>query len=104
MSGGQAIVEAEVRELVRLRGIDPAADPSAVSALVDEVVADYLRSGRHVSPAAARRRRRAVSRAVYDAIAGFGPLQPLLDDPDRRGDLDQRAGPGVRRPGAGAPS
>ncbi len=39
----------------------------------------------------------ASSRAILDAIAGFGPLQPYFDDPVGRGDLDQRAGPRVRR-------
>jgi len=34
-------VEAEVRELVRHRGLDPFADSAAVRRLVDEVVTDY---------------------------------------------------------------
>ena len=36
-----AVVEDEVRELVRRRGLDPVADPSAVRRLVDEVIAEY---------------------------------------------------------------
>lgn len=73
-------VEAEVRELVRRRGLDPLVDRSAVRRLVAEVIADYdersLRSALLPladGPAAAR--------AVYDAVAGFGPLQQYLDDP-----------------------
>jgi pilus assembly protein CpaF len=75
-----AVVEDEVRELVRRRGLDPVADPASVRRLVDEVVADY--DERSVAgtlpqlvdiPAAAR--------AVFDSVAGFGPLQKYLDDP-----------------------
>ena len=43
MSTAQAIVEDEVRELVRRRGIDPGAEGGAVRQLVDEVVGDYSR-------------------------------------------------------------
>jgi hypothetical protein len=35
------VVEAEVRELVRRRGLDPLVDADAVRALVAEVLADY---------------------------------------------------------------
>jgi len=73
-------VEAEVRELVRRRGLDPVQDRAAVRRLVEEVVSDYddraLSSSMPPltdSPKAAR--------AVYDAVAGFGPLQRHLDDP-----------------------
>jgi pilus assembly protein CpaF len=73
-----AIVEREVRELVRRRGLDPAHDHAAVRRLVDEVVTDYderaLASTLPPLPGAA-------ARHVYDAVAGFGPLQPYLDDP-----------------------
>jgi pilus assembly protein CpaF len=36
-----AVVEDEVRELVRRRRLDPVADPAAVRRLVDEVIAEY---------------------------------------------------------------
>jgi pilus assembly protein CpaF len=75
-----AVVEDEVRELVRRRGLDPAVDAAAVRRLVDEVVADYderTLTG-HLPPLPERP---AAVRAVYDAVAGFGPLQPYLDDP-----------------------
>jgi pilus assembly protein CpaF len=36
-----AVVDDEVRELVRRRGIDPVEQPAAVRRLVDEVIADY---------------------------------------------------------------
>jgi hypothetical protein len=36
-----SVIEREVRELVRRRGLDPASDQSRVRRLVDEVFADY---------------------------------------------------------------
>jgi pilus assembly protein CpaF len=73
-------VEAEVRELVRRRGLDPVQDRVQVRHLVDEVVRDYderaLSSSLAPLPDPA-----AAARSVYDAVAGFGPLQRHLDDP-----------------------
>jgi pilus assembly protein CpaF len=74
------LIEGEVRELVRRRGLDPARDGSAIRRLVDEVVSDYdERTLTGALPPLADTTRTA--RAVYDAVAGFGPLQPFLDDP-----------------------
>jgi pilus assembly protein CpaF len=76
-----AVVEGEVRELVRRRGLDPLADAPAMRALVGEVMADYeqrsLSGGLRpiVDPESA-------ARQVLDAVAGFGPLQRYLDDPE----------------------
>ncbi len=73
-------VEDEVRELVRRRGLDPVADPAAVRRLVDEVITDYdERSLSGTLPQLADRGQAA--RQVFDAVAGFGPLQKYLDDP-----------------------
>jgi pilus assembly protein CpaF len=73
-------VEDEVRELVRRRGLDPVADPAAVRRLVDEVITDYdERSLSGSLPQLADARQAA--RQVFDAVAGFGPLQKYLDDP-----------------------
>jgi len=73
-------VEAEVRELVRRRGLDPVQDRQAMRRLIDEVVVDYderaLTSTLPPLPDP-----RTAARAVYDAVAGFGPLQRHLDDP-----------------------
>jgi pilus assembly protein CpaF len=73
-------VEAEVRELVRRRGLDPVQDRMQVRRLVDEVVTDYddrtLTSSLPALPD-----RQSAARAVYDSVAGFGPLQRHLDDP-----------------------
>jgi pilus assembly protein CpaF len=74
------VVEDEVRELVRRRGLDPIAEPRAVRRLVEEVLTEYdERSLTSTLPPLADRR--ATAREVFDAVAGFGPLQRYLDDP-----------------------
>jgi pilus assembly protein CpaF len=78
--GAVDTVEAEVRELVRRRGLDPVSDQAAVRRLVDEVVTEYdERTLTSALPPLADRGQ--AVRAVYDAVAGFGPLQRHLDDP-----------------------
>jgi pilus assembly protein CpaF len=77
---GLAIVEGEVRELVRRRGIDPVAEPGVVRRLIDDVIADYLdRAVTSALPPLGDATQ--LARAILDAVAGFGPLQPFLDDP-----------------------
>ena len=74
------IIDAEVRDVVRREGIDPVADPIAIRAIVDNVIASY--DERSLSrPLAALGDSQSVARTVLDAVAGFGPLQPYLDDP-----------------------
>jgi pilus assembly protein CpaF len=74
-----AVVEVEVRELVRCRGIDPFSDDIAVRRLVDDVIADYEdRSATGAMPLLLDPT--SVARQVYDAVAGLGLLQPFLDD------------------------
>ena len=74
------VVEDEVRELVRRRGLDPSTNAAAVRLLVEEVVTDYdERTLTSSLPPILDRP--AAMRSVYDAVAGFGPLQPYLDDP-----------------------
>lgn len=82
MTAPAAIVEDEVRELIRLRGVDPARDGSAaVERLIDEVISDYETRVQSSSlPRIADRSR--VRKSVLDQVAGYGPLQPLLDDPE----------------------
>ena len=80
MATGLAIVEGEVRELIRRRGIDPQAEVETVYRLIDEVTADYLdRSVNAALPPLGDVS--AVARSLRDAVCGFGPLQPFLDDP-----------------------
>ncbi len=75
-----AIVEDEVRELVRRRGLDPDREPSRLRSLVEDVVADYdersLLGTLPPLPGAG------VVKAVLDAVGGLGPLQEHLDDPE----------------------
>ncbi|MCW2779469.1 MAG: type secretion system protein [Frankiales bacterium] len=73
-------VEAEVRELVRRRGLDPVSDRPAVLRLVHEVTAEYDERAL-TSALAPLTDRESTIRVVYDAVAGFGPLQRHLDDP-----------------------
>src|SRR5919107_3319211 len=75
-----AQVELEVRELVRRSGVDPVREGPTVRRLVDQVVNDYdERSLSGGLPVLADREQAA--RRVWDAVAGFGPLQRYLDDP-----------------------
>ncbi|GAB3593303.1 ATPase, T2SS/T4P/T4SS family [Angustibacter peucedani] len=73
-------VESDVRELVRRSGIDPIRDGGAVRRMVEDAVQDYedRSAGGHLPPVADRAD---VVRHVWDAVAGFGALQPFLDDP-----------------------
>lgn len=80
-AGGEAAaVAAEVRDLVRQRSLDPVLEPQAARALVEQVVAGYQDraaiSGLPALPDPA-----ATVRAVFDQLAGFGPLQRFFEDP-----------------------
>ena len=75
------VVDGEVRELIRRRGLDPFTDPAPVRALVRDVVADYSeRSLTSALPPVGDAD--GVVRDVLDRVAGFGPLQRWLDDPE----------------------
>jgi pilus assembly protein CpaF len=77
-----SLLESEVRELVRRRGIDPAKDGSgSVESLFDEVLHDYEKRAESSSLPRVRDRG-AIKKAVVDRVAGLGPLQSLLDDPE----------------------
>lgn len=73
------LIEDEVREQLRVQGVDPGVDPEAVRGIVDQVVASAevarARAGLPVSSPGHE------AKAVFDAVAGFGPLQEYLDDP-----------------------
>lgn len=78
---GARILEHEVRELVRRRGLDPIGDRAGLSSLVTDAVGDYAtRASVGVVPPLADPA--AAAQAVTDAVGGFGPLQPYLDDPE----------------------
>lgn len=80
MADAVAHVESEVRELIRRSGLDPARQTAGIETLVRDAVADYdarsLVSGLPALP-----NRDAAVKSILDAVAGFGPLQRYLDDP-----------------------
>lgn len=80
MASALAIVEGEVRELVRRRSLDPVLEPDATRRLVEDVVADY-QDRALVSKMPSLGDPVAAARSVFDQVAGFGVLQPYLDDP-----------------------
>src|SRR4051795_3131969 len=75
-----AAIEDEVRELVRRRGLDPSGDIEAVRRLAEEVISEYDDRALTSTLAPIADPHDTVRR-VLDAVAGFGPLQPFLDDP-----------------------
>lgn len=71
----------EVRELIRRRTIDPVVDHRSTRLLIDEVIAHY--EERVPTSSLPPLLDRAGSfRHVFDTLAGFGPLQRYLDDPE----------------------
>ncbi|GMA85973.1 hypothetical protein GCM10025868_12230 [Angustibacter aerolatus] len=67
--------------VVRRSGVDPLRERPAVAVLVEEVIGDY--TDRALAGGLPRLEDdRAAARQVLDAVAGLGPLQPLLDDPE----------------------
>lgn len=73
------ILEDEVRELVRRRGVDPSHDALEIRRLIASAIDDYDRRSLSGAVPAITDREQA-TRAVLDSVAGFGPLQPYLDD------------------------
>lgn len=74
------LVETEVREQVRRRGLDPAAEPASMRSLVEQVLGEYEQRAL-VDDLPVLGDRFLTARQVFDAVAGFGPLQAYLDDP-----------------------
>lgn len=74
------VIEERVRTEVRRQAIDPMRDREALNLIIADVVAHY--DEETVAAAAPILTDRAqVTRSIVDTLAGFGPLQPLLDDP-----------------------
>lgn len=75
------IIDAQVRDLVRREGIDPLRDPAGVRSILHGVLREYDdRSLTGIVPPLEDAE--AVGREVLDRVAGFGPLQRYLDDPE----------------------
>ncbi len=71
----------EVRELIRLTGLDPSRDRHDVDRLVRDAVGDYEARSLRGSLPTLPDLDEAV-KAVLDVVAGFGPLQQYFDDPE----------------------
>jgi pilus assembly protein CpaF len=74
------MIDAEVRDLVRQRGIDPTVERAEVRRLAEAVVAAYEQRSL-VSALPPIVDGDVIVQDVTDAVAGFGPLQRYLDDP-----------------------
>lgn len=79
MADAAAIIEAEVREAIRQRGLDASGDD--LEPLLREIIEDYDARAAHgaVPPV---RDLEAITDQIAASVGGFGPLQELLDDPD----------------------
>src|SRR5690606_13087634 len=80
MTSAIEIGAADVRETVRRQGIDPLHEPAAVRRIVDRAVHAYDERTLVASLPPLGDPQEA-AREVFNAIAGFGPLQKYLDDP-----------------------
>lgn len=76
-----ARIETQVRDQIRKRGVDPMRDADAVRALVDEALAAWDEKAL-VGAVVPVDDRVATAKAVLDNVAGLGPLQKYLDDPE----------------------
>ncbi len=81
--GGDPIitVESRVREEIRRRGVDPVRDAEVVRGLIEEVLTEW--EERALAGAVVPVGNRAdAARTVLSNVAGLGPLQQYLDDPE----------------------
>lgn len=78
---GQAMawVLDSVRERVRLQGLDPVESPDEAARIIEDVLQEYDHASAR-SGAVAFADLDVTRSEVLDAVAGFGVLQPLLDD------------------------
>ncbi len=75
-----ASLEEDVRELIRRRRLDPVRDDVAVRAVIGEAVAEYDERAL-IGGLPAITDTTEMRRLLLDSVAGYGPLQPYLDDP-----------------------
>ncbi|MDO4256029.1 MAG: ATPase, T2SS/T4P/T4SS family [Kocuria sp.] len=75
------LIEADVREQIRRTGLDPLHEVEPTRRIVAAVVAEYdVRSAQAGLPRI--QDLEAARKTVLDLVAGYGPLQPYLDDPE----------------------
>jgi pilus assembly protein CpaF len=74
------LLDAQLRDAVRRQGVDPMADHATVRRIAEEVVGEHDRRSLSgvVAPVSDPP---AVLEELLARVAGFGPLQPYLDDP-----------------------
>lgn len=80
MDEATRLLENRVRDAVRRGGLDPVREADEFRALLAAAVSDYAHDA-SLGLVAALPDAAAATRLVSDALAGLGPLQPLLDDP-----------------------
>ena len=71
-------VEARVRLAIHESGLDPMTQPGEFRSFLDDVSSEVWI---HHGGQAGAEEQIEIARAMHQAIAGFGPLQPLFDDP-----------------------
>lgn len=74
-------IESQVREQIRKRGVDPVRDIDTVRRMVDDALAAWEERAL-VGAVAPYEDRVSVAKSVLDNVAGLGPLQAYLDDPE----------------------
>lgn len=74
-------IESQVREQIRKRGVDPVREIDAVRRMVDDALSAWEERAL-VGAVAPYEDRVSVAKAVLDNVAGLGPLQAYLDDPE----------------------
>lgn len=77
----RSVVDTEVRSAVRARGLDPAVHRDEVRRLVEAAIVSYDQRSL-VASLPPLDDPDGVLRDVLDSVAGFGPLQRYLDDPE----------------------
>lgn len=80
MSAAPRLLEDEVRELIRRRGIDPERDDDGVRRVISEAIEDYDR--RSLAGLVPPVDDDAIVKHLLDSVAGLGPLQRYLEDPE----------------------
>lgn len=73
-------LDAQVRDLVRRQAVDPLLDTEAVRRIVEQIVAEHDRQSLTGAVAPLDDQAR-MHEELLARVAGFGPLQPYLDDP-----------------------
>ena len=76
-----ALIESHVRDQIRERGVDPLRESEVVRALVEEALEEWDERAL-VGAVLPMVDREATAKSVVDNVAGLGPLQKYLDDPE----------------------